>query len=110
MANSFSRFYRTLIDAAERSAMDHPQQPLHGGATAMHNPHDVVTMGLLGLAAMVEVVLHQAMTALSALALLSGIVFGGFNAYIAWRNSEARLARFKTQCFREWEAERDKAV
>lgn len=72
--------------------------------------HDLPTLGLLGLGLFLEVVANNAVTALSATSIVCGILFGAFNAYIAWRNSEARLATYRTRLFREWEAAKDKAV
>lgn len=86
--------------------------PEPAGALAMHvHGHDsLVTTGLFGLAALVDTAAHQGPTVLTYVSIVCGILFGLFNSWIRWRDSEARRDREKLRYFREWEAARDKST
>jgi hypothetical protein len=47
---------------------------------------------------------------LAPFAMLAGVIYGGLNVWLRWRDSEAGRKRHERECFRRWERARDREL
>jgi hypothetical protein len=69
--------------------------------------HDLTTRPPIVIAIVTDVLAHGAITAISIVAGLVGIVCTVVQTWLKYRSSESFLSRYRLHCFRQWERARD---